>query len=120
MSLSTLYNRFISAYYQLTTDTNPKNDLAHAELIELGFSNTDAIFLLDSGYDIEEIKVRLSQNFTLVEITNAVRIKQLHDRVELSAYRALQERGDALRLEKIDGCTSITSSNSRYLLHTCV
>lgn len=92
----------------------------HEILLSLGFESEDAAFLLDCGYDISGIQARLAQQFTPTEIVNAVKVKNLHDRVEIAAYQALQEGIALLQLVKGNEETAITSSNSRYLLHVCV
>lgn len=92
-----------------------------AELIEhLGFSTEQAKHLADAGYDAEAIQRRLDEGFTVDEIYSAVIVKQLHDRVEISAYRALQEGVDALEIHLGRTSTRIKPEESRFLLHDCI
>lgn len=89
-------------------------------LTSLGFQQEDAQFLLKQGYDLKGIQARLDQKFTPAEIVNAVKVKNLHDRVEISAYGALQEGIEQLKLVKGEGKTRISAENSIYFLHFCV
>lgn len=87
---------------------------------ELGFSNEQAQYLVENGYDVEGIKQRLSEGFTPEEIYHAVVVKLLHDRVEISAYRALQEGIATLQLNLGRHSTRISGEQSAYLLHNCI
>ncbi len=89
-------------------------------VVELGFSKEQAQYLVENGYDVEGIKQRLSERFTTEEIYHAVVVKLLHDRVEITAYQALQNGIIALQLYTGRHSTRITQEQSKYLLHYCI
>ncbi|ADI37732.1 putative uncharacterized protein [Waddlia chondrophila 2032/99] len=107
----------ISQFFQLS---DSPVDQQSASFIKLGFSEAQAEFLTDAGYKTDEVQQRINDGFTPEEIYNAVIVKQLHDRVEIAAYRALQEGIETLQLIKGRTSTRISSTESDYLLHDCI
>jgi len=89
-------------------------------VVGLGFSDEQAKYLVENGYDVEGINQRLSEGFTHEEIYHAVVVKLLHDRVEISAYRALQNGIIALQLYTGRHSTRIKQEQSKFLLHDCI
>lgn len=85
----------------------------------LGFNQEKAKWLEELGYTFEDIKSRIDEGFTPQEIENAVVVKQLHDKVEIAAYQALQKGVIELKLIKAKRkrLTIITDSESNTLLH---
>jgi hypothetical protein len=88
-----------------------------AALERSGFTPEDAKWLEDLGYTQPEVEERVKQGFTPQEIVNAVKLKLIHDKVEIAAYKALQQAIEDFKLHPVDGKTPITEAQSREILH---
>jgi hypothetical protein len=85
-----------------------------------GFSTDDKEWLLSLGYTWEEVAVRITQGFTPSEIVNAVKVKLLHDKVEIAAYAALQHGIEDFQLVRTENTTELSEEQSHTLLHRYV
>lgn len=94
------------------------NLIPRLEYAELGFCSDQINVLERHCSKLSSVQKKLEDGFTTDEITNATRLKFIHDRVEVSAYSALAEAVESMKLKPTsDGVTPITIEQSKAILH---
>ncbi len=85
-----------------------------------GFTQKQTERLLGLGYTEKQVAERVKEGFSPKQIADAVEIKLIHDRVEVAAYRGLQQAVVDLKLVTAGDKTEISTEQSRTILHTYV
>ncbi len=85
-----------------------------------GFTQEQTQWIQSLGYSEKQVSERLKEGFTPKQIVDGVSIKVIHDKVEIAAYKALQQAVVDLQLVKKDAKTVITEEQSRTILHSYV